>query len=242
MLKIAICDDEKLFLNLEEKMISNYMETCGLEHQIMAFTSGLDLLKALKEITKFDIIFLDIGMNELNGFETAKQIREITQDAYLVFVTVYVSYALQGYEVRATRFILKDNKLFRPAMKECMDSIIQEMNYIERRQSFHFKEGNIELAHGNIVYIESIGHKLYFRIVLNSSLITFSMYEKLDIIEGVLQDNNFCRIHQSYLVNLKYIKRIERYSLELRNGTYLNISQSRYKEVNNTYINYLGMI
>lgn len=242
MLKIAICDDEKYFLEYEEKLISDYMKACGKDYQIMAFTSGEDLLNAMDGIRNFDIIFLDIGMDKLNGIETAKRIRRITEDVYLVFVTVYVTFALQGYEVRAIRYIVKDNKFFHLAMKECMDAIIQEMNYIEKKQSFKFKEGNIELALGNIIYIESTAHKLYFRVVRDSDLVVYTMYEKLDTIESEILDDCFCRIHKSYLVNLKYVKRIERYMLELRNGTYLNISQSRYKEVNEAFINYSGMI
>lgn len=242
MLKIAICDDEEYFLKFEEKLISNYMETRGIEYQIMAFASGIDLLKALDGIAEFDIIFLDIVMNDLDGIDTAKKIRKITRDVYLVFVTIYISYALQGYEVRATRFILKDNKFFRLAMKECIDTIIQEMNHVEQRQSFKFREGNVELALENIMYIESAIHKLFFHVVLDSALITFTMYGKLDTIESMFKDNPFCRIHKSYLVNLKYVKQIERYRLELRNGMCLGISQSRYKEVKEKYINYLGMI
>lgn len=242
MLKIAICDDEEYFLKFEEKLISNYMETRGIEYQIMAFASGIDLLKALDGIAEFDIIFLDIVMNDLDGIDTAKKIRKITRDVYLVFVTIYISYALQGYEVRATRFILKDNKFFRLAMKECIDTIIQEMNHVKQRQSFKFREGDVELALENIMYIESTIHKLYFHVVLDSTLLTFTMYGKLDTIESMFKDNSFCRIHKSYLVNLKYVKQIERYRLELRNGMGLSISQSRYKEVKEKYIDYLGMI
>lgn len=242
MLKIAICDDEEKFLKFEEKLISDYMESRGIEYQIMAFTSGIDLLKTMDGISEFDIIFLDIVMTELDGIDTARKIRKLTRDVYLVFVTVYISYALQGYEVRATRFILKDNKFFRLAVQECIDTIIQEMNHVEQRQSFKFREGNVKLALDNIMYIESATHKLYFHVVLDSALITFTMYGKLDTMESMFKDNHFCRIHKSYLVNLKYVKRVGRYQLELRNGRCLGISQSRYKEVKENYINYLGMV
>lgn len=242
MLRIAICDDEEYFLMFEKKMISDYMEARDFNYQILSFTSGRELLKAMDGITGFDMIFLDIGMADLNGMETARRIRKLTKDTYLVFVTVYITYALKGYEVNAVRFIIKDSRIFDSAMKECMDTIIYEMNYKEKRQDFNFREGNIALALEDIMYVESVAHKLYFRVIQDSALLTFTMYEKLDVMEEMLQDAAFCRIHKSYLVNLKYVKRLERDGVLLRNGTRLSIARSRNKEVGEAVIGYWGRI
>lgn len=242
MLKIAICDDEEHFLMFEKRLISDYMDDLGLNYQITSFTSGMELVKAVDELAHFDIIFLDIGMEGLDGLATAREIRRLLQKTYLVFVTVHISYALAGYKVNAIRYLIKDSESFDMAMKECMDAIICEMDYTERKQTFKFREGKKELDLENIMYIESAVHKLRFRVLQDAVPVTFTMNGKLNTIEALLQDSYFCRIHQSTLVNLKYVNRVERYKVEMRNGVRLNIVKDKYPAVHEAFLQYIGRI
>ena len=68
------------------------------------------------------------------------------------------------------------------------------------------------------------------------------MYERLDEIADILEPYHFCRIHKSYLVNLRYVEMIERYQLQLYNGTKLSIAKPRYPEVRNEVMSYRGDI
>lgn len=242
MLKIAICDDEEYFLMFEKRLISDYMNAHELNYQITSFTSGMELVEAVNELAHFDIIFLDIEMEGLNGLETAKEIRRLLQKTYLVFVTVHISYALAGYEVKAIRYLIKDSGNFDMAMQECMDAIICEMDYTERKQTFKFREGKKELDLENIMYIESAVHKLHFRVLQDAVPVTFTMNGKLNTIEALLQNSYFCRIHQSTLVNLKYVNRVERYKVEMRNGIRLNIVKDKYPAVHKAFLQYIGRI
>ena len=129
MIRIAICDDEDGFLFLEQKVVSAYMKNHDYQYCVDTFSSGIDLLQPNGNIEDFDIIFLDINMNELDGLETAKKIRECGSRAYIVFVTAFVTYALEGYKVDAIRYLLKESDSLEPSIEECLDSIIQKMNY-----------------------------------------------------------------------------------------------------------------
>lgn len=241
MFHIAICDDEGYFLLREQHLIKKYMDRMGYSYQIYIFHSGKDILDLGNSVSKFDIIFLDINMEEIDGIETAKRIRKVTKDTYIVFVTAFVTYALEGYKVDAVRYLLKDDECLENAVNECLETIINKMNYCVVKHTFEFQEGTLELRLDNVLYVESNLHKLTFHLIgLRAE--HYSMYEKLDVIDEELHLSGFCRIHKSFLINLRYVESIERYKAELSNGTVLGISKSRYLNAKEAFICYRGEI
>ena len=87
MLSIAICDDEEYFRTTEKKLISKYMARKNCECMIDMYESGKELLALRSAISQYNIIFLDVNMEEIDGIETAKEIRKISKDVFIVFVT-----------------------------------------------------------------------------------------------------------------------------------------------------------
>lgn len=241
MFYIAVCDDEEYFRTREEQLIIKYMEAKGYHYKIEIFDLGSELLNLGNAISKFDMIFLDINMKEIDGIETAKRIRRVTKDTYIVFVTAFVTYALEGYKVDAVRYLLKEDEYLEKAIYECLNTIVYKMNYEEYKHTFEFQEGIVELYYEDILYVESNLHKLIFHMVTNDTD-RYTTYEKLDIIDELLREAGFCRIHKSYLVNLKYVESIERYKVRLSNGDCLGISKSRYLDVRNEFVCYRGEI
>lgn len=136
MFRVAICDDEKDFLFQEKELISNYMQASGYQCEIELFTSGTQLMEKGSDVGRYDIIFLDVNMENLDGIETAKQIRTYTTKPYIVFLTAFVSYALEGYKVDAIRYLLKDDKMLEKELEECIDTIVSKMNYVENKHTF----------------------------------------------------------------------------------------------------------
>ena len=240
MLEVAVCDDEKYFLEQEKEWITKYMKVAGYKFKIDTFASGTSFMEIGDKVKQYDIIFLDINMRELNGVETAKKIREYTQNVYIVFVTAFITYSLEGYKVDAVRYILKDNQLLEKALIECLDTIINKMHYVENKYTFEFREGRKTLLIDDIVFIESNLHKLYFH--LSKKPGQYTMYGRLDHIDELLKNSNFCRIHKSYLVNLKFVNKIERYVATLSDGTKVNISQPKYNAVREEFICFWGEI
>ena len=109
MFKIAICDDEGHFRNRIREILIDYMNKNGILYEIDEFESGKDFINLGINLAKYDIIFLDINMDGLDGMETAQKIREVSRDVFIVFVTAFITCALQGYSVGAIRYILKNN-------------------------------------------------------------------------------------------------------------------------------------
>ena len=123
-LRVAICDDEKYFREEIKRLVEQYLKEKKIIFCIDLFTSGLEFCSDDNNLQQYDIIFLDIGMKEMNGMETAYAIREKNQNVDIVFITIMMDYALEGYRVDAVRYILKDD--LESLLPECMDTILQK--------------------------------------------------------------------------------------------------------------------
>ena len=238
-MKIAICDDEIYFAVKLREILMQYLEERHIDFEIELFSSGREFVELGVEMLQYQIIFLDINMKQMDGIETAKNVRAYTEESFVVFVTAYIDYSLEGYQVGASRYILKNNLNFREQIYECMDAITKKMKCFLTRKIFRFQEGEKKIRIENILYIESKLHKLEFNI-LEHGLATYTMYGTLNELENELEEYPFLRIHQSFLVNLKYIKCVTGYKVVLSNGQELTVPRARYKTVKDTFIAYKG--
>jgi len=224
-MNIAICDDEIIFLESINYHVKDVLCKYAMPVIINLFHKGKELLN-YKDLQKFDIIFLDIELNDINGIELAKAFRRKGYKGLIVFITSHLDYSILGYEVEAFRYILKAN--IDREIAECIDSAIKKLDLYGEVIVFKINNENIKMKLKDIFYIESNDHKIIFHMINNSSYVT---YDKLNEIEEKISSDDFYRIHQSFLVNSKYIKKIKRYSACLKNNFVLPISKSRYNDV-----------
>lgn len=241
MFRIAICDDEEYFRLREKKLIGQYMEERGHACRIDLYASGRELLGKADSGLPYDVVFLDISMEELDGIETAGAIRRLSDTVYIVFVTAYITYALEGYKVGAVRYLLKEDGSLENALKECLDTITARMNDEEAVCEFDFQNGKKRIPADRILYVESRLHKVLF-FVMENGLKEYSRYDRLDAVEQELRQYGFCRVHQSFLVNMKYARSVERYRVSLADGTEISVSKKYYKAVEREYIRRRGEI
>lgn len=111
MFCIAICDDKEYFCIKEKELVAGFMDCKGYPYRIDIFSSGRELLDSPDLISQYDVIFLDVNMRELDGIETAKEIRKITRETYIVFVTAFITYAPEGYNQYAENLAYQAEKL-----------------------------------------------------------------------------------------------------------------------------------
>lgn len=241
MFRIAICDDESLFTEELKRLISGYMMEKGLVFKIDAYSSGEALVNLGIEVVRYTVVFLDINMDKLDGIRTAEKIRKVSRDILIVFVTAYVNYSLEGYRLDAVRYILKSNANFQSTVNECMDAIMDKLNYSVAKKEFDFKEGTKKISLERLLYIESKLHKLEFH-VMEDDMMIYTTYGKLDTLEEELKEKGFIRIHQSYLVNKKYIENVKKYKVVLSNRVELSIPKVRYTYVKEQFILYQGEV
>ena len=122
-----------------------------------------------------------------------------------------------------------------------MDTILEKMDYEENEMTFDFQEGKTTISLENLIYVESNLHRLVFYMA-GEDAVHYTIYTKLDDVAELLQNKGFCRIHKSYLVNLKYVKSVERYRAVLSNGKSLAISKARFLDTRNEFACYRGEI
>ena len=237
MLQIAICDDELFFREKIQKLLKGYLEKRELPYELHSFLSGEAFLEQCENNIKFDIVFLDISMEEIDGIQTAKRIRTFHSDTYIVFVTAFIDYVLEGYKVNAVRYLMKDT--LAPAIEECMTAILQKMQVAH--VTFPFLEGEKKLYTDNILYVESRGHKSIFH-YMEEGAVTYQIYDKLDNVERKLDGCFFLRIHKSYLVNMKHIRKISNYAAYLDTGGELPIPRLRFQTVKEAFVDYKGAL
>ena len=241
MFKIAICDDENLFTEELKELISGYMAEKGLIFEIDTYSSGEALVELGVGVVRYTVVFLDINMEKIDGIKTAEMIRKVSREVFIVFVTAYVDYSLEGYRLDVVRYLLKGNANFQSNVNECMDAIIDKMNYSVIKRKFDFKEGRKEIMLDRLLYIESNLHRLEFHVMEDDETV-YTMYEILNVMDDMLSENGFIRTHQSYLVNVKCIENVVRYKVILTNGVELPIPKVRYTEVKKKFIAYLGEV
>jgi DNA-binding LytR/AlgR family response regulator len=241
MFRIAICDDESLFAEELKELLSGYMMEKGLGFEIDIYGSGEALIELGIEVIKYTAVFLDINMEKIDGIKAAEKIREVSREVFIVFVTAFVNYSLEGYRLDVVRYLLKGNVDFPSMVNECVDALVDKLSYSVTKREFDFKEGKREISLERLLYVESNLHKLEFH-VMEDDLKIYTMYETLNALESKLVAKDFVRIHQSYLVNIKYIKNVVRYKVVLTNGIELVIPKARYTYVKEQFILYQGEV
>lgn len=229
-MKMAICDDRED----DRNALKALLETCGHDFEIKEYGSGEELYADMGYIRECGIVFLDINMEGMDGLEAARKIKAECPKVHIVLVTAYMNYALDGYKVKASRFLLKDD--LEQTLQECVDDILKEIRQEERVVEFCFVEGNVRLKVDDIIYIETSKHKNVFY----TQGQTFSIYKKMDELEEDLKGMGFVRIHQSFLINMKYIEKISSYVMILTTGKEISVPKSRYQEVKRQYTLFKG--
>ena len=240
-MKIAICDDEKEFLENIDYAIKTYMNEKGLDYNIDLYNSGKSIMELQKNIVLYDVVFLDINMPEISGLEVAEWIRTYSDDVNIVFITAIISYAIQGYKYNAVRYILKNERQLKASIYECMDAVIYRMKHmgIDKRI---FISNQKEISVNKVMNIESSAHKVIFHIEGKESE-DYVVKNKLNNIEKMLDDCKYMiRVHQSYIVNMMYVKKISGYRIYLKNGIEIGVPKPRYKEVKKAIMEFKAII
>jgi len=235
-LKIVLCDDDVFFVQKMDEKIRNYLDGRNISNHIEQYHSGEELLRA--DISDADVVFLDIQMAALNGIETAGILRQRNRRFALVFLSSWMEYAPEGYAVQATRYVLKDkiDSLF----EETMEAVFRELRIFQTPIMFPFMSGEKVIFSDSISYVSSDRHivNFHFADVHKPQY----LYDTLDKIQKMLPENEFIRIHKSYLVNMKYLLDVKNYQASFMNGVILPISQKKFAEIKKRWLRYRGSV
>lgn len=208
--KIAICDDEPLHIDKIRSIL--------LDEETDNYTKPANLLNAITAGKRYDVLFLDIMMPEIDGISLARELRELDEDMLIVFITSKIEFMQTGYEVKAFRYLLKDQidtglpKIWKDIEKELLDRSDTYFTYEFERKTYRY-------PCRDILYLESNLR----RIILHTNRDTATLYGKLD--DLAIKYPMFVRIHKSFLVNRRHIRSISAGMVVLSNGDVLPISR-----------------
>jgi len=235
-MNIILCDDCKKDMDYLHSLLDEYENKQKEKFTITEFSSGQELCHAKEVLDNCAIVFMDINMEKQDGLKTAVQLKALYPEILIVLVTAYMGYALEGYKVKASRFLLKDD--LEHTLGECMDSLLDELHRKKRYVEFSFVEGERRLLVDDIFYIETSRHKNMFY----TKKQTYTIYKRLDELELELSQYGFVRVHQSFLVNMRYIDKISSYVLRLITGKEISVPKARYQEVKRSFALYKGAV
>lgn len=220
-MKIAICDDD---WHMQQTLRTFIDETYqDLDMLVDGFTSGEALLAAIgKQTQPYELILLDIEMTGMDGIETAKRVRRVLPDCYIIFITSHDEFALTGYEVQAFRYLVKP---FRPEKLREAISAVREA--LADQCMLHVEDGPVEalVRAQDIFYVEAQDK----RVRLVTSAQEYFDRRALDETERLLDHEDFYRVHRSYLINLRYVAFMDGTTVQLVNGDTVPISRLRKK-------------
>lgn len=188
----------------------------------------LDRIDSKTDISKYDILLLDVEMKNMNGIELAKRIRKDNNRAEIIFITSHFEFVGEGYEVDALHYLIK------PISAEKLTQVLTkaaEKILVEPPSVVISCEGEtVKLYESDILYVESFLHY----IVIHTKDKEYKIKENISVFENKVSDD-FYRIHRSYLVSLKYITRISRTSVNI-GSTELPLSRGKYDDINRAFI------
>lgn len=214
---IAVCDDVSQVTDLLKNYLLTYF---GKKCKIDTFNSGLSLLRSS---SNYKVIFLDINLDDTNGIDLAKQIRDKNKRVFIVFITNYQQYCHQAFSVHAFAYMVK------PIMKEDLFHTLKEIELYQhndvQKKTLRLKitGGTIQINLDRIYYFEYIDRKV--RMVSDSQdvYVNYTLSELFSL----FQEMDFVMPHRACIINLRKIKLINKYDIVLENNDIVPLAQKK---------------
>lgn len=231
---LAVCEDDKIVRDEICRICDRTLTEENIEHDIIPFSSAEKLENVLKRSEQsFDLLVLDIKLENKTGLELAKEIRSRDEKVSILFITGYAEYALEGYEVQPIQFLMKPvnwNDLKRALMTDWRRNHRPKTVFLEKGRK------KVRLNLSSILYVEPDGsHGV--RIILTDGSVRFpaGMAE----MEQLLPERQFMRCHNSYIVNMEHVRECSGQSFQLDyGGQKLPVSRKYYNDCQNAFVSY----
>lgn len=220
-MKAAVCEDEKNFAAHLSAIVKEILK----EHspEIDEFSNGAHLLEKISAQHKYDLIFLDLNLENSDGMNTAMEIRKYDRTVPIIFVTGIENRAAEGYSAAAFDYIFKsdaDKKLPQVLKRYCREYFTQPLTVTDADNRTHV------ISPSDVLYAESDGRGTLWHTKTEKIRSAASINRSA----AMLPEDKFIQIYRSIYVNISEIKRIDSDRLELSDGSVLPLSRRRRKD------------
>lgn len=239
MLKIAICDDEQLYLSNTRAMLDEYADAHGMEITVAPFLNPSVLLDGIESGERYDIYLLDIYMPGVSGMSIATELRSRGVRSPIIFLTSSTEHAVEAFGVDATHYLLKPYT--RQNFFVAMDKAVQSV-------SSHGEESIVLKVGGEyqnvpvdcILYCEASNN--YQRIWMKDGgelQVRITASELYDMLEGF---GCFHRCGRAYILNLNLVKKVTANSAVLKNGIELSLPRAAVAPLRTAFFDYFKAV
>lgn len=229
MLKIAVCEDERKDKERLLLLLRKYKAEYGMDISIDTYTNGEELLS--KFCNQYDIIFMEVVLDGLDGIKTAKQIRKTDSSTAIIYTTYNNTYAIDSYGVDASDYLMKP--LTYAHLKRALKKAVTFVRQKKYRVLINNKDTLCEVSLYDVFYIE------YEARMLKIYKVTGEIIEFKGTLKAMLEEDKeelLIKINKYQLVNRIWIDKCEEGKIYLKDGSCLCVSRERWKGIKEIYI------
>ena len=199
-MRIAIVDDISEERTLLISRMKVQLDRRNVHADFFEYENGENFLKAARK-HPFTVLFLDIYMNGINGVEVAKKLRTFDTDCILIFTTTSTDHALEGFQVRATHYLVK------PYSEDTLSALTEEILFRlpdeDRYISIKADGSDVQLQFKDIIYAEHFSHMIYIHTTAQKTLSTRQSFENFTA--PLKEDERFFPCSRGAIVNLEHV-------------------------------------
>lgn len=240
-MRIAVCDDDQGMLTLMHRLVANEFEKRHADFTIKAYSCAKKLLEDFKE-KPFDVLFLDIKMPGIDGFEAAREVRCMTDETEIIFITTEQELVYDSFDFQPFAFIPKTPpELMKNRLSRTVGNLLAKYK-VSRRICINLPYNEkMYIKPNDIIYVGSEKNNLIYHIRDGEDIL---VREKIQDAEELLPADLFIRIHNRLIVNMAHIESIDypQGVLTVTGGEILTISRPRKQSLSDAYDRYLRML
>lgn len=230
-MKIAICDDNSLQIDFFKAHIDEFLKKRGdKSYTLNTYSSGKPLIDDIADGQWYDIVVLDVVLDNENGVDIAKELRECGYNGNIAFWTAHKDFVFDALDVEFTHYIIKGNEHGR--MFSMIDNTLSDMKH--KMLTIRHRDCIIRIPLNKIEYLEARDKQVF---VHCTNGIMHSMYEALKSVEPYL-DKRFLRCHKSFVVNMDYVQKLDS-DFTMFSGDKVLIRKNGYADIKNQYLEYI---
>lgn len=233
MLHIGIVDDYERSRDLVLHHLRRYQDEHDQRFTVRVFGDGADLVRDYP--ADLDVLFLDVEMPGMGGFEAAHAVRELDDRVVIVFVTRMAQLAIRGYEVGALSYLVKPlgYAAFAPELTRCL-------RRVRRPAGTHVMlpaaRGSVRVDAADVTHVGSAKH----RITVHAGDAAYTFTGTLKAVQAMLPGGDFFRTSSSFLVNLRHVVAVHRSACVVAGGHEVPISRARKRDFLEAMTDHLG--
>ena len=233
MITIAICDDLPAEIDYLTGLVRQWAAERKIAIQLRPFPSAEAFLFAYEEDSSYDILLLDIQMTGLDGVTLARQVRTGNKEAQIIFVTGYMDYIADGYDVEALNYLIKPVAFEK--LSAVLDRAAERLARNEKALFIQYTGENVRIPLYEIRYLEVMHNHVTIYAGSTGGLIEYKIKKPLSVIEAEL-DSSFFRTGRSFIVNLRYVRKSTKTEVHLEGGVIVPLSRGLYTALNRAII------